>query len=87
MLKKELPKRGQTAIEYVVMICSGRPGGTVGSDVARGQHCSAQPPLARPAPRPPVRGQTAIEYVMMISATVLFISLVAFFVKTRVIAP
>ncbi len=33
------------------------------------------------------RGQTAIEYTLMISATVVFISLVAFFVKTRVIAP
>ncbi len=33
------------------------------------------------------RGQTAIEYVMMISATVVFISLTAFFIKTRVIAP
>lgn len=36
---------------------------------------------------PAVRGQTAIEYVMMISATVVFISLTAFFIKTRVIAP
>lgn len=34
-----------------------------------------------------VRAQTAIEYVMMISATVVFISLTAFFIKTRVIAP
>jgi len=33
------------------------------------------------------RGQTAIEYIMMISATVVFISLTAFFIKTRVIAP
>ncbi len=34
-----------------------------------------------------LRAQTAIEYVLMISATVVFISMVAFFVKTRVIAP
>ncbi|MBI5226153.1 hypothetical protein HY994_02850 [Candidatus Micrarchaeota archaeon] len=34
-----------------------------------------------------IRGQTAIEYVLMISATVVFISLTAFFIKTRVIAP
>ncbi|MBI2445379.1 hypothetical protein HYV43_03260 [Candidatus Micrarchaeota archaeon] len=33
------------------------------------------------------RAQTAIEYVMMISATVVFITLTAFFIKTRVIAP
>ncbi len=38
-------------------------------------------------PKTRVRAQTAIEYVMMISATVVFISLTAFFIKTRVIAP
>ena len=38
----------------------------------------------KPKPR---RGQTAIEYVMMISATVVFITLVAYFVKNKVVAP
>ncbi len=69
------PRRGQTAIEYV-----GRPGGKRPPWPALG----LAPLLAMINPR---RGQTAIEYVMMISATVVFITLVAYFVKNKVVAP
>ncbi len=33
-----------------------------------------------------MKGQTAIEYLLLVSATIVFVSLIAYFIKTRVVA-
>ncbi|MBI5036815.1 hypothetical protein HZC09_05735 [Candidatus Micrarchaeota archaeon] len=88
MLKGNQKTRGQTAIEYVMMICRGLPRGSVPLARAVGSDCRQATIAKLSLPRPLTqKGQTAIEYVMMISATVVFITLIAYFVKTKVIAP
>lgn len=33
------------------------------------------------------KGQTAIEYLLLIAATIAFVTVIAYFIKTKVVAP